>query len=209
MNISKEDYLKDPCRASSIPYWKAKIVDVPEGMKIVHNDEYNAEMYTDYIDEPYFRLRHDLSDLREQVLPEGYSVYEISLEEYAEHINGCYGGECVTEAELRDYTMRGVYDAELWLAVRDERTGETAATGIAEFDKEIGEGIPEWIQVSEAHRGRGLGSCIVNGLLQRMKDKAGFATVSGKCNDPSKPEALYRKCGFTGNDVWHILRKQR
>ena len=22
------------------------------------------------------------------------------------------------------------------------------------------------------------------------------------------PEELYRKCGFSGNDVWHILRKR-
>lgn len=40
-----------------------------------------------------------------------------------------------------------------------------------------------------------------------MKDKAKFATVSGQCGNPANPEGLYRKGGFTGSDVWHILRK--
>ena len=209
MNIIKEDYLNDPCRASSIPYWKAMTINVPDGMKIVHNAEYNAEVYADYLDEPYFRLRHDLCDLQAQVLPEGCSVCEASLEEYAAHINSCYDSECVTEAELANYTKRSVYDADLWMAVREEHTGEIVATGIAELDNEMGEGILEWIQVSEAHRGRGLGSYIVNGLLHRMKGKVEFATVSGRCNNPAKPELLYRKCGFIGSDIWHILRKQQ
>ena len=82
------------------------------------------------------------------------------------------------------------------------------ATGIAELDREIGEGVLEWIQVSKSHRGCGLGSYIVSQLLWRMKDKARFVTVSGQCYNPTNPEGLYRKCGFTGNDVWHILRKR-
>ncbi len=40
-----------------------------------------------------------------------------------------------------------------------------------------------------------------------MKDLADFATVSGQCKNLSRPERLCRKCGFAGNDVWHILRK--
>ena len=38
-----------------------------------------------------------------------------------------------------------------------------------------------------------------------MQGIAEFATVSGKVNNPTNPESLYRKCGFTGNDIWHIL----
>ena len=65
----------------------------------------------------------------------------------------------------------------------------------------------EWIQVSQRHRGKGLGRYVVSELLRRLKSKAGFATVSGQCNNATNPEMLYRKCGFSGNDVWHILRK--
>ena len=64
----------------------------------------------------------------------------------------------------------------------------------------------EWIQVSKEHRERHLGTYIVKELLWRMKDIADFVTVSGKCNNPSNPEALYRRCGFVGTDVWHILK---
>ncbi len=58
-----------------------------------------------------------------------------------------------------------------------KRTEKTAATGIAEFDVRIGEGILEWIQVSPEYRNRGLGAFVVNELLYRMQGKAGFVTV--------------------------------
>jgi GNAT superfamily N-acetyltransferase len=71
----------------------------------------------------------------------------------------------------------------------------------------MGEGILEWIQVSEGYRRRGLGSFLVKELLWRMQGKVKFATVSGQCDSPSCPERLYRSCGFTGQDVWHVLHK--
>lgn len=48
-------------------------------------------------------------------------------------------------------------------------------------------------------------------LLAEYEDDryfAKFATVSGKIDNPANPERLYRKCGFVGNDVWHIIRKK-
>ena len=63
----------------------------------------------------------------------------------------------------------------------------------------------EWIQILPDYRGKKLGKMIVNELLCRMK-RAEFATVSGKINNPTNPERLYRSCGFIGNDIWHILK---
>ena len=206
--LSKEEYLENPCGYASIPYWKAKKVCVSEEMRIVHNSAYDRRKYAAYSDEPYFRLLHPLKKPCAPVLPQGYSCGAATLREFAEHINRCYGGACVSEEKLRDYTARPVYDERLWLAVRNGRTGELAATGIAELDREIGEGILEWIQVSEDCRGRGLGRYLVSELLWRMRGRALFATVSGQCNNPSQPERLYRGCGFTGDDVWHVLRKK-
>ena len=205
--ITKDDYLENPCRAASIPYWKAKSITIPDGMKILHRDEYDGVDYQQYIDEPYFRLIHNLKGLAEPVLPQGYSLCAATLSEYAAHISSCYEGIGITEEELRSHTLHPAYDAALWLAVKDERTGTIVATGIAELDREIGEGVLEWIEVSQGHRGKGLGRYVVSELLWRMKGKAGFATVSGQCNNATNPEKLYLKCGFTGNDVWHILRK--
>ena len=205
--ITKEEYLKNPCSASSIPYWKAKSITIPDGMKILHQDEYDNAKYQHCIDDPYFRLIHNLKSLTKPVLPRDYSLCMATLSEYAANINGCYDGIGITEEELRCYTLRPVYDADLWLAVMETHTGTIVVTGIAELDREIGEGVLEWIQVSQDHRGKGLGRYIVSELLWRMKGKAGFATVSGQCHSPTNPEVLYRKCGFIGNDMWHILRE--
>ena len=205
--ITKEQYLADPCKAVSIPYWKAKTITIPDGMRILHQDEYDSTKYQNYIDEPYFRLFHDLKGLSKPVLTQGYTLCSVPLAEYAEHISSCYDGIGITEEELSQYLLRPVYDAALWLTVKDDQTGAIAATGIAELDREIGEGVLEWIQVSKGYRGKGLGSFIVSELLWRMKDKIVFVTVSGQCNNPTNPGRLYRKCGFTGNDTWHILRE--
>lgn len=128
--ITKEEYLKNPCSASSIPYWKAKSITIPDGMKILHQDEYDNAKYQHCIDDPYFRLIHNLKSLTKPVLPRDYSLCMATLSEYAANINGCYDGIGITEEELRCYTLRPVYDAALWLAVKDDQTGTIVATGI-------------------------------------------------------------------------------
>ena len=204
--ITKEEYFRDPCRAASIPYWKAERIAVPEDMKILHEDDFRTEMLEQYADEPYFRLRHDLR-VEPVAVPKGYSLCQGTAEEFAAHIHECYGNG-MTAAQVRSFAEREVYCPELWLALREDATGKIVATGIGELDREMGEGVLEWIQVSAEYRGRGLGSFIVKELLWRMKDKAKFATVSGQCHNPTNPEALYRKCGFTGKDVWHVMKKR-
>lgn len=173
MNITRQQYLQNPCGASSLPY---------------------------------FRLYHDLQGLRAAVLPEGFRLCEAATADYAAHINQCYGDGSITEAEISAYAQHPVYSAELWDAVQALESKEIVATGVAELDEDVGEGILEWIQVSPAYRGHGLESYVVTELLTRMSKKARFATVSGQVNNPSNPEGLYRKCGFQGNDVWHIMR---
>ena len=205
--ITREQYLSNPCRASSIPYWKAKSIVVPDGMAILNGDEYDNTRYPGYTDEPYFRLIHDLQNLSAPILPEGYSISDATLGEFAEHINSCYENIGISESDLEACTAQPVYHPSLWISVRDDHTGSIAATGIAEIDRDIGEGVLEWIQVSKNARGKGLGRYIVSELLWRMKDAARFVTVSGQCNNPANPEKLYRRCGFTGSDVWHVLKK--
>lgn len=205
--MNQTDYLKNPCGVSSVPYWKAKTIRIPEDMIILHHTVCDRLRYGGYTDQPYFRLLHNLRSLSEPALPQGYARSDATLREFAAHINGCYGGAGMREEELRTYGRRPVYDATLWLAVREVATGELVATGIGELDGEIGEGVLEWIQVSKNHRGRGLGQYLVRELLWRMRGRAEFVTVSGQCHNPTNPEGLYRRCGFAGNDVWHILRK--
>ncbi len=208
MNITKQQYLNDPCGTSSLPYWKAVKMAVPETMLIQHHRQFRDECLADYMDEPYFRLFHDLQALPAAALPDGFRLYDASPAEYAAHINQCYVGASMTDEEIRSYFRHSVYAPELWIAVQDCHSKKIAATGIAELDEQVGEGILEWIQVSPDYRRAGLGAYVVTELLNRIAGRAQFATVSGQVNNPSKPEFLYRRCGFKGNDIWHILTKK-
>jgi GNAT superfamily N-acetyltransferase len=204
--LDERAYLADPCGASSLPFWKTDRFTVPDNVTVYRDDEFRAEEI-DGTDEPYFKVLHDLTKLDRQTLPPGYETVQCGFEEYASHINACYTQEGVTGKELETYAQRQTYDPSLWLAIRDAANGRIVATGIAELDARIGEGILEWIQVSPDYRRKGLGRFVVRELLYRLKGKADFVTVSGKRNDPCDPLALYRSCGFRDLTVWHVVRK--
>lgn len=110
--------------------------------------------------------------------------------------------------QFDDYTKTQVYNPDLWILIKNTSNNKYIGCGIADFDSETKELILEWIQVLPEYRKKGIGQIIVNELLCRGKDIANFATVSGKIDNISKPERLYRKCGFTGSDIWHILIKR-
>ena len=133
---------------------------------------------------------------------------EIGIADFARHIRECYAEGGISEAYLQRYTSHPVYDPSLWISIKDKRTEKTAATGIAEFDARIGEGILEWIQVSPEYRKQGLGAFVVNELLCRMQGKAGSVTVSGKVTNSTNPLSLYERCGFSGKAIWHVIRNE-
>ena len=203
--MDAKDYRADPCRASSLPFWKTEQVTVPENITILREDQFDAAQCSG-TDEPYFRLIHRLQGIERPVLPEPFRIVPCDAEGFATHIRECYREECITADELQAYARRPVYDPDLWIMAADMTNGRMAASGIADADTRIGEGTLEWIQVSPDYRHRGLGQYIVRELLYRMKGKVDFATVSGRVNNPDNPFALYRFCGFTDPVIWHILR---
>ena len=207
--VTAETYRQNPCRALSIPYWKSKHIRIPQHMHIVHDDEYRTDSYREYHDEPYFRLFHGLKDLR-SVPVQGVSIATATPDDMpllVDVINRSYTDLSVTVEQLESYTRTEAYCPELWIIAYDHVNACVAGCGIADFDPELREGVIEWIQVIPACRGRKIGQLIVNELLKRMANMAAFATVSGKVNNATAPERLYRKCGFVGNDVWHILTR--
>lgn len=208
--ITVEEYLKDPCGTLSIPYWKAAKIQVPAHMRIVHHSEFSGELQKDYDDTPYFRLYHSLEHIEipaaGEVCIEQVKENQISL--LADVINACYKDLSVTAEQLENNRRTKVFDEGLWIITRNRKTGEVLGCGIADLDSEMEEGVLEWIQVLPRCRRQGIGRTIVNELLLRLKEKAKFVTVSGKVGSDSKPELLYRSCGFTGSDVWHILMKK-
>lgn len=203
------EYLISPCSSLSIPYWKNKIMTIPEDMKIVHNDNFSSALLNDYCDEKYFRLIHYLNNIDDKI-PDDFSVKTAEHSDIpvmADIINRSYSDLSVSCEQIVFYTKTSVYDENLWILVYENRTNHIVGCGIADFDKEAKEGILEWIQVLPEYRGRKIGQLIVNQLLCRMNN-ADFATVSGKVDNITNPERVYRKCGFVGNDIWHILHKK-
>ncbi len=202
--MNAEQYLADPCGASSLPFWKTEQFAVPEGICVYRDDAFSARSI-EGVDEPYFKLMYDLRQVQPAALPAGFRLVSADVVDFARHINSCYDAEGLSEAELLGYRRRQTYDPALWLAVADEESGALAATGIGELDTRIGEGILEWIQVSPAYRRRGLGRFLVCELLRSMQGRARFATVSGRVNNPDKPLALYTACGFKNPVIWHVV----
>ena len=186
--MSLSEYLKSPCSRSSIPYWKQKYIVIPDDMIIIHDRSFISDNFADDIE-----LVTVTSDL---------------LNVFVDIINASYTDLSVTKEQLESYRKTPVYNPDLWILLKDGVSGEYIGSGIADYDSETGELIIEWVQVLPSYRRHGYGAFIVNYLLNKMKGTAKFATVSGKINSPSHPETLYRKCGFTGNDIWHILRRK-
>ena len=204
-----EAYKENPCGVLSIPYWKNKHIRMPENMRIVHDNQYVLANYREYQDEPYFRLYHPLKDIPE-ITPGGISIVTAGPKDiplFVDVINQSYTDLSVTLEQIHGYTQTEAFCPALWIAAVDHQNFRIAGCGIADFDQEMREGILEWIQVIPAYRGKKIGQMLVTELLKRMAGMADFATVSGNIKNSTSPEMLYRKCGFVGNDIWHILTK--
>ena len=158
---------------------------------------------------PYFRLLHH-GEAVHATAPHGFSFATVDMPRQAADVAGmiarCYADPLFAAETVLGWTHHPTFDPTLWVWVMDDATGAPAGLGIAEIDRTIGEGAMEWIQVLPEYRGRGLGAAIVQALLQRLHGHVAFSTISGEVNNPARPEALYRRCGFTGNDVWWVLR---
>ncbi len=206
--MEKSAYLLDPCGASSLPFWKTNSITIPDDLLILREgDPRLQEACPSYVDTPYFKLIHRLEKTCSPCLPDGFHFIRPNVRDMSRHIAFCYDKERASEDELFAYRQRPTYSPDLWLAILDETMGKIIASGIAEVDRDIREGVLEWIQVSPTHRRRGWGRIIVKELLYRMTGRADFVTVSGKLDDPSDPRAVYASCGFDGEVVWHVLRK--
>lgn len=205
--MDKEVYLENPCKASSLPFWKTNLVKIPDNMKVVLENDLQSIGVRGYFDERFFKLIHRMNDIEKPVWDNRYEMVCCEVSEYAKHIAGCYSDIGISTEALLDYQTHTVHDGNLWIAVTERGQNIIIASGIAEVDTDIKEGILEWIQVSPEYRGKGLGKFIVSELLWRMKDKADFVTVSGKVDNPTNPRDLYKACGFCGEEIWHVMRK--
>ena len=208
--ITLTEYLNNPCGTLSIPYWKAKSITIPLDMIILHDNDFSSDILSEYTEEKYFRLYHMLKDIPEIVTDdfEITTATQKDIKAIVQIINDSYTDISVNPELIKSYTQTPVYNETLWIMVKEKATDKYVGCGLADYDAEAKELVLEWIQVLPEYRGKKIGQLIVTDLLFRMKGVADFATVSGKVDNETNPEALYRKCGFVGNDVWHILHKK-
>lgn len=208
--ITLTEYLNNPCGTLSVPYWKAKSITIPPDMQILHDRDFSTDILSEYTDEKYFRLYHILKEIPE-IATDDYEIITAAkkdIKTIVQIINDSYTDISVSAELIKSYTKTPVYNENLWIMVKEKATDKFVGCGLADYDTEAKELVLEWVQVLPEYRGKKIGQLIVTELLLRMKDVADFATVSGKVDNNTKPEVLYRKCGFVGDYVWHILHKK-
>jgi GNAT superfamily N-acetyltransferase len=125
----------------------------------------------------------------------------------ADLICRCYDVLKPSPETIARWCEHPVFREDLWIWIVEKSTGDPVGLGIAEFDSSVPEGSLEWIQVLPSYRGWGLGRAVVTALLDRLQDEASFTTVSGRVDNRTHPENLYRRCGFRGKDNWWVLAK--
>jgi len=208
-------YIRNPCDYSALPYWKEAIFNKPSYIKIYNEKEWllsevkkNSFIKVD----KYFKIKHSLTNIDKSNLPEGFKFRtfnhnkEEDFDTALEIIKLSYTNADITKDNLKGYIKNAVYDKSLWIFIDRVNNSKNipVAFGIADLDTFINEGILEWIQVLPEYRRKNLGTSLVNELLNRLKGRADFVTVSGDCNNINNPIRLYRKCGFIGNSIWYI-----
>lgn len=210
MNIEKTkqeiiNCLNNPCGLLSIPYWKYKIVKIPSNIEIIHIDNFHNQ-YNKF--QRYFRICHRLTNINVVCNKVCLINLKYDKDQLINMMNECYNHESiiVNENDINTWLNHPTFNNSLWVKI--EVDNKIIASGIAEYDADLKEGIIEWIQVLPEYRNKGYGQDIVNYLLKQLKGlDANFVTVSGSLDNKTNPEKLYRKCGFTGNDVWCICQK--
>jgi GNAT superfamily N-acetyltransferase len=159
----------------------------------------------------YFRLIQKMAAVPDSELPEGFRFAIANpfkeAQAIANLVGACYEDIHPTSETVCGWAAHPVFAADLWVWIIDEARDTPAALGIAEFDPQIAEGSLEWIQVLPEYRSQGLGKYLVSELLNRLKERAEFTTVAGLVDNQTHPERLYRRCGFTGNDIWWVLQR--
>ena len=205
--ISLEQYVKNPCGLLSIPYYKARRMGTPAGVRVVHARDFHGDVADDETDTPYFRLRHDLHALDQSALPGAYRMGTLDRHHAAQLaalLETCYQGLTLTPEAAEAMRTEAFAFASAQLGAWT-RAGTLVGCCLGTFDAQAREGVVDWLAVHPLHRRKGIARALVNACVEAYIGYADFMTVSGQVDNPSHPEAVYRKCGFTGGDVWHVL----
>lgn len=173
--------------------------------------DHQLDKSTDYDEEIYFKLSIKSEDIVEDHSNTRYDFKTVTFDEAKEvsdFINRCYESTDVTEGRVKSWMQSPLHFPQACIWITDSSTGVKQGLGIAEKDSEINEGALEWIQIHPDHQGKGLGKLLVGEMLSRMKASCDFISVSGLTSEHA-PERLYRACGFAGDRLWYVYRKNK
>lgn len=181
-------------------------------MIIVHDSQINESIKKQFRSKKsYFKLIHNNKDIVDIQIPEDYYIRDVDINTEVSMVSdlicNCYDDIKPNINEVTKWINHAVFRKDLWIWIIEKKTEKPVALGIAELDMNIKEGALEWIQVLPSYHGKKLGKVLVTELLKRLEPYANFTIVSGEVDNTTNPERLYRSCGFTGNDIWHVLRK--
>lgn len=134
--INLEKYLKDPCKASSLPYWKTRALAIPNNVRVVHRDSFNGKLLPGQTQQVFFRLKHDLVLPTRPSLPSGFSFQLVNHEdrddllEIVKIINASYKDIKVNTEQVQSWRDHSVFRQDLWVFVQDEsQQKKIAASG--------------------------------------------------------------------------------
>ncbi|MGI6537216.1 MAG: hypothetical protein ACOX22_02515 [Caldicoprobacterales bacterium] len=94
--ISIDEYKANPCKVSSVPYWKMITIKKPYNITLIHDTDYIAEQNYQGVDTLYFRLIHYLENVEPINLEKTFAYKNVDtnsvndLEEVVSIINKSY-----------------------------------------------------------------------------------------------------------------------
>lgn len=182
-------------------------------LALMHQDFLDSDMVAGFSHtrQPYFRLRHDHTQLAPPALPAGFRFDVVQLDKERDRVLAmiAHAEAAHTPAAntVESWMQPPVFGADLWLWAKDASIGLPVGLAAGVFDHAIGEVALQWVQVMPAYQRRGIGRALVDELLRRAAERARFSTVTGAFDfhQRENPGAFFRASGFSGQDVWWLL----
>jgi ribosomal protein S18 acetylase RimI-like enzyme len=183
------------------------------------NYQRQALIHQDFLDSPtvagfkqwtsHYRLLFRDQPSPEPILPAGYRFASVvsspaEVQAISDHVAQ---SDSNSLRLVQDWLNSPKFTADLWVWAIDEAAQQPVGLGLAELDTHFQEASIEWVQVLPAHQRHGLGRALVHEVLRRISERAQFTTVTGPVEDRDNPGAFFRRCGFTGDDVWWLLNR--
>lgn len=178
---------------------------------IMHQDYLEPDVVAGFVGrQAQYRLSHHGQVNKVTALPDGISwaaAEPAQAEAIATFITRCDPAYQPDAQTIQSWAESPAYSPDFWRWLKDAN-GDPVGLIIAEYDRTLPEAAIEGVYIRPDQRGRGLGRAMVTQVVQQAASAgAAFTTVTGTVEDRDNPGAFFRRCGFTGRDVWWYLSR--